>query len=113
MCRDDANAPSRIAVGKCRGEPIGDERHLQPGLFQACARSEATDDAEGSRFSRSAVRVVRIETEWSPDVDRSARWKIEGRRHDADHGVWLRIELNRAPDHARRSAELPLPEGLT
>ena len=54
--------------------------------------------------------IVWIEAERRPDVDVAAWRKIECRRHDADDGVRLRVELNRPADRTRRSAEVTRPE---
>src|SRR5207237_10865937 len=85
-------------------------RHLALRLEQRDAARETADDVELPRLARPPVRVVGIETERRPDVDRAARRKIEVRRHDADDGVRLCVELNRAAEDARRPAEMPLPE---
>ena len=81
------------------------------GLLAGDAVTQPADDAQRSRLPRPAVRVVGIEAEGRPDVDAAARRKIELLRHHADDSVRLRIELDRASDHALRSAEMPLPEG--
>ena len=75
--RDDAGAPSGVAVRIGRREPAGDHRHLALRLLLRDAIGEAADDVERSRFARSAVRVVRIEAEWRPDVDVRAGRKVE------------------------------------
>jgi hypothetical protein len=108
---DHARAPPGVAVRVGRREARGDDRHLALRLLQRRGIRQTADDVERPRFAGPAVRVARVEAERRPDVGVPARREIELRVHDADHRVRFRVELNRPADRARRSAEVPLPEG--
>src|SRR4029450_269710 len=73
---------------------------------------EPTDDRE--EMARAPARVDRVELEGRPDLGLVVAPGREGvaRRHDADHGVRLRVDLDRLPDDLPLAPESPPPEAV-
>ena len=107
----DARAPAGVAVGKRRREPAGDRPSSRaapaPASTPSARRPTTLSDRAlrerpcasfGSKLSGVQMSTLR------------ARREIEFRRHHADNGVRLRVELNRPADRAGDAAEMPLPE---
>ena len=78
-------------------------RHVGVGLGPRDSRTQARDDGVVLAPAFAALR----RPEWRPDINR--RTDRKPRRHDADHGVRLPAQHDRAPDHRGVAAE-PRPQ---
>ena len=111
-----ARAPRRrarsslVAVAVVGGNPRRQHTHFFLRLLGRAVGGNAPDDHQRPRPARPPVQILGVEGERRPELSAGRRRELEVRRHYANHGVLLRVELNRSADDARFLAEDAPPE---
>ena len=108
--RHHEDAPAFVGIGILLRELGGEHFELRLRLRDRHARLEPAHDIDVMPATRVVRRFIRLECHRHPDID-FARQAKAGRR-DADDGVRLAIELNRAADDIARAAENALPKRI-
>ncbi len=108
--RDDARAPSFVAVAVVGGNARRQQTHFFFRLPGRGVGGNAPHDHQRPRPARPPVQILGVEGERRPELSAGRGRELEVRRHDANDRVRLCVELNRSADDARFRAEDAPPE---
>ena len=110
--RDDARAPSFVAVAVVGGNARRQQTHFFLRLPGRGVGGNAPHDHQRPRPARPPVQILGVEGERRPELSGGRGREFEVRRHDTNDRVRLCVELNRSADDAWFRAEDAPPEGV-